>query len=80
MTTNRRLESAKRHSKNNPVFSATIESDNHADTWCFGPNFVMDHFTGQTCSVSGYDKKVQSTEIFTGTGLTMWTDPNSGKL
>ena len=40
----------------------------------------MDHFTGQTCSVSGYDKKIKSTEICIGTGLTMWTDPNSGKL
>ena len=28
------------------VVSGTIESNNHADTWCFGPNFVMDHFTG----------------------------------
>ena len=54
-----------------PVVSATIESDNHADTWCFGPNFVMDHFTGKTCSVSGYDKKVKSTEICIRTGLMM---------
>ena len=71
---------ATRREEAKPVVSATIESDNHADTWCFGPNFVMDHFTGQTCSVSGYDKKIKSTEICIGTGLTMWTDPNSGKL
>jgi len=46
----------------------------------FGPNFVIDHFTGQTCSVSGYDKKVQSTKVYIGTGLMMGTDPNSGNL
>ena len=60
--------------------TASIESDNHADTWCFGPNFVMDSFTGQTCSVSGYDKKVNNNEVRIGTGLTIWTDPTSGKL
>ena len=80
MTTNRRMEAANRHKENNPMISATIESDNHADTWCFGPNFVMDHFTGQTCSVSSYDKTVQSTNTCIGTGLTMWSDPNSGNL
>ena len=58
MAANRRKEVANRHRKNNPVVSGTIESDNHADTWCFGPNFVMGHFTGKTCSVSGYDKKI----------------------
>ena len=60
--------------------TASIESDNHADTWCFGPNFVRDSFTGQTCSVSGYDKKVNNNEVRIGTGLTIWTDPTSGKL
>ena len=80
MTTNRRMEASNRRKENNPVISTKIESNSHADTWCFGPNFVRDHFTGQTCSVSGYDKKVQSTEICIGKGLTMWTDPNSGKL
>ena len=80
MTTNRCMEAANRRRENNPVISATIESASHADTWCFGPNFVMDHFTGKTCSVSGYDEKIKSTEICIGTGLTMWTDPNSGKL
>ena len=71
MATNRRMEAPNRHRENNPVVCATIESDHHADTRCFGPNFIMDHFTGQTCSVSGYDKKVQSTKICIGTGLTM---------
>ena len=72
MAANRRKEAT-------PVISSTIESDNHVDTWCFGPNFVMDHFTGQTCSVSGYDKKIQSEEICIGTGLTLWTDPKTGR-
>ena len=40
----------------------------------------MDHFTGQMCSVSGYDKKILLDEICIGTGLTMWTDPITGKL
>ena len=40
----------------------------------------MDHFTGQTCIVSGYNKKVNNTEICIGTGFTIWTDPTSGKL
>ena len=60
--------------------TGAIESDNHADTWCFGPNFVMDSFTGQTCNVSGYNKQVNNTEVRIGTGLTIWTDPTSGKL
>ena len=50
---------ANRHKENNLVVSGTIESNNHDDTLCFGLNFVSDHFTGQTCSVSGYNKKIQ---------------------
>ena len=60
--------------------TGTIESDNHADTWCFGSNFFMDSFTGQTCNVSGYNKKVSNTEVHIGTGFTIWTDLTSGKL
>ena len=52
--------------------------NNHADTWCFGPNFIMDHFIDQMCSFSGYDKKIKSEEICIGTGLTLWTDPTTG--
>ena len=48
------------------VVSGMIESDNHADTWCFGPNFVMDSYTGYTCNVSGYNKKVNNTEVRIG--------------
>ena len=61
------------------VVSCTNESNNHANTWCFGPNFVMDHFTEQTCSVSGYDKKIQLDEVCIDTGLTLWTDPTTGQ-
>ena len=62
------------------MVTCAIENDNHADIWCFGPNFVMDSFLGQTCNVSGYDKQVNNTEVRIGTGLTIWTDPTSGKL
>ena len=62
------------------MVTCAIESDNHTDTWCFGPNFVMDSFSEQTCNVSGYDKQVNNTEVHIGTGLTIWTDPTSGKL
>ena len=80
MVTNRCREAANRRRENNPVVFSTIESDKHADIWCVGPNFVIHHFTGQTCSVSSYDKKIQSNEICIGTGLTMWTDPITVKL
>ena len=80
MTTSRRKEINNHCSQNNPVVLGTIESDNHAEISCFGPSFVMDHFMKQTYSVSGYNKKVQSTEICIGIGLTMWADPTSGKL
>ena len=66
--------------KNGQIVSSMIESDNHADTCCFGPNFVMDSYTGQTCNVSGYNKKVNDTEVSIGTGFTIWTNPTSGKL
>ena len=46
----------------------------------FWSKFVMDHYTGQTCSVSGYNKKVQLIKICIGTGFTIWTDLTSGKL
>ena len=69
----RELMAPTRCQESKGIISGTIESDNHTDTWCFGPNFVMDHFTGQTCSVSGYDKKIKSEEICIGTGLTLWT-------
>ena len=59
--------------------TATNESDNHDDTWCFDPNFVMDNFTGETCNVSGYDKKIKSECISIGTGLTIWDNPISGR-
>ena len=44
----------------------------------FGPNFVMDHFKGQICSISGYDKKIKLEEIYISTGLTLWTNPATG--
>ena len=43
---NWKVISATRDSIPKSMKTATIESDNHADTWCFGPNFFMDNFTG----------------------------------
>ena len=34
---------ANRRKDANLVVSGTIENNNYADTWCVGPNFVMDH-------------------------------------
>ena len=59
--------------------STTIESDNHANTWYFGPNFVIDRYTGQVCDVSGYDGQRRSEGVCVATGFTLWTDPNSGR-
>ena len=70
---------ATRCKESSPIISGTIESYNHTDTWCFGPNFVMDYFTGQTCNDSGYNKKIKSEEICFGSGLTLWTDPTTGR-
>ena len=58
---------------------STIESDDHADTWCFGPNFIMDGYTGQVCDVSGFDHEVKNKEIKVGTGLTIFEDPETGR-
>ena len=76
---NRKLMTATRQQRSTYIISRTVESDNPADTWCFGPNFVMDHFTGHMCSISGYDKKISSTEIYIDTGLTLWANPATGR-
>ena len=70
---------ATRRDKAKEIKTGTIESDNHVDTWCFGPNFVMDHFTCQTCNISGYNGKINDKQIAIGTGLTLWTDPGTGQ-
>jgi hypothetical protein len=58
---------------------ATIDSDNHADTWCLGRNFIMDHYTGQVCDVSDFNHKVRNKEIRIGSGLTVFENPQSGR-
>ena len=40
----------------------------------------MDTYTGQTCNVSGYNKKVNDAEVSIGTGFTIWTNLTSDKL
>ena len=43
---NRVVLFANRHKEAGQIVSGTFESDNHTDIWCFGPNFVMDSYTG----------------------------------
>ena len=70
---------ATRRNESKGIIYGTIESDNHVDMWCFGPNFVMDHFTGHTCSVSGYNKRINSTKICIVTGLTLLTNQSTSR-
>ena len=55
--------------------TATIENDNHTNTWYVGPNFIMDNFTKETCNVSRYDKNIKLEYINIWTGLTVWDNP-----
>ena len=41
---------------------AWTEIDNHADTWCFGPNFAIKYLTGVKCSVSTFLKEHDAME------------------
>ena len=59
------------------AYASTIKSDNHADTWCFGPNFIMDHYTGQVCGVTGFNSKIGEKGVHIGTGLTVYDDPDT---
>ena len=43
----RRVVAAVRASITTPIKTATIESDNHANTWCFDPNFVWTILQGK---------------------------------
>mmetsp|Transcript_9004 Transcript_9004/g.10533 ORF Transcript_9004/g.10533 Transcript_9004/m.10533 type:complete len:106 (-) Transcript_9004:124-441(-) len=36
-------------------------------------------FIGQTCGVSGYDKKIKWEEICIGIGLKLWSNPTTGQ-
>ena len=40
---------------------------------------VINRFIGQMCSVSIYDKKIKSEEIYIGTGLTLRTSPTTSQ-
>jgi len=49
---------------------ATCKIDNHADTCCLGPNFVLIYFTGKVCNVSSFLQDLpnqEATPICTGT-------------
>ena len=73
IATNRSLSSSTKAK----VYASTIESDNHANTWCFGPNFVMYHYTGQVCNVTSFNNKIGEKGICISTGLTVYDDPDT---
>ena len=59
---------------------STFESDNHADTYCCGPNCIFTSFTGEVCDVSGYNNEINSPSIRVGTAITAWEDSRSGRV
>ena len=70
-TTTRRIDEISIHADANPPrsWSSSVESDNHADTWCLGPNFTITEWTGQVCNVSGFNDKITETGIRVATGF-----------
>ena len=86
-TTARRIDEISIHANNNHLWvddnspqsrPSSVESDNHADTWCLGPNFTITEWTGQVCNVSGFNNKVTETGIRVATGFTIYDDPITG--
>ena len=52
------------------------ESDNHADTHCFGANFLILNFTNYYCTVTPFlDDLNTADEIPIGQGATAWDAP-----
>ena len=37
-----------------PNYEASIDSDNHADTWCFGKCFRIISYSGKICDITGF--------------------------
>ena len=79
-TTTRRIDEISIHADANPPRSwpSSVESDNHADTWCLGPNFTVTEWTGQVCNVSGFNDKITETGIRVATGFTIYEDSITG--
>ena len=59
---------------------ARIEIDNHADTCCFGSNFIPTYFTGQVCDVSPFTSEYDPMpNVKVAGACTAWDDPVSGR-
>lgn len=55
-----------------------LEIDNHADTCCFGSNFVPIYFTGQECDVSPFSNAYDPMpNVRVAGACTAWDDPIS---
>lgn len=60
-------------------FVSNMEIDNHADTHCFGKNFVPIYFTGKVCDVSPFaDSYTAMTGVPICTACTAYDDPTTG--
>ena len=58
---------------------ARLEIDNHADTCCFGSNFLPIYFTGKVCDVSPFSDAYKPTQNVQICGaVTAWDDPTTG--
>ena len=58
---------------------ARMEIDNHADTTCFGSNFIPLYFTGQVCDVSPYLNEYEPMpNVRIAGACTAYDDPKTG--
>ena len=59
-------------------YEASIDSDNHADTWCFGKNFKIICYSGKICDISRFTSQIGTSGTRVGTGVTVWTCHRTG--
>ena len=60
---------------------ARMEMDNHADTCCFGSNFMPIYFTGQVCDVSPFMGTYKPTpDVQVASACTAYDDLQSGAI
>jgi hypothetical protein len=56
-----------------------MEVDNHADTACFGSNFMLAYYTGKDCDVATYSEECQAMHDISVVGAyTAYDDPETG--
>ena len=59
--------------------TSTTEIDNHADTCCFGRNFLPLYFTGQVCEVQPFLEEYESVhDVEVCSAATAFDDPETG--